>query len=171
MLAFTQGIDHVYDEFKFLRLNEYKYPEIRVISEENLDSPQVECINGGREITIKKKFLEQASKHDINSIRAPRSKTGEVILEETTPNIFGLLGVEEGHHAAFLQIDHSDTSSILRESSFLEYHATEHEYYPLKWKISFAKKKNMSPKTIALLENQLKEVTELRKKPIIKEIP
>lgn len=165
MQSFIEGINYIKEQTATGIVKDFQYPNINITASDGTDPRNIYCAEDGRNIYIKKNYLEEASNFDINSMRTAFSENNEIVYKATTNDMFLLTGIEEAHHASLLQ-GKLKTTNYNSKNSAAEYNADEAEYQALKWKVRYSEEKHMPPETISLLKKQLNEAISVRRQPI-----
>lgn len=165
MACFSQGREYVLREFTRRGLKNISAPHVVILLRESQAVSVIGATNQGRDVYIKRSYLEECSNYDLTSIgNVARKADRTVLYEGTIADMFRLAGVEETHHSVFAQIKPDEVEGIDPATvSVPQYDAREDEYRALKWQIRFAKKRNMPEVTINLLQRRFEAASKLRR--------
>lgn len=152
MWAFSMGRRYILTRPEY-RTQPIKPPMIALLLDDT-EEHEMGCIGG--EITyIRGSYLAKMSQHHpgdgirITSINHTISFEGKVI------DHFGLAGIEETHHALYIQL-HPDVAGNIDPlhvpMSQAEYDVQEMEYQALGWQLKFAKARPLSERTTQILQ-------------------
>lgn len=121
------------------------------------------CALSGKQILVSYESIIEFALLNLTDI-VSCSRSGTVTFEGYTTDLWELIGVEETHHAAFLQ-----TKKIQEYNATLsvsEYDAQEVEYRALLWQLHYAKLYRMPSFTIEVLQQRINAARKMRGRTI-----